>query len=144
MKYRCWFDGGCGPINPGGYATCGAIVYAEGKQVWISSECIGSGPQFSNNVAEYGGLLAILDYLKRTVSNGDEIRIYGDSAMVVRQMNGTMKANRGLYLPWYVRARNALDMLRFTCRISLEWIPREQNEEADQLCRDAMPFEAYH
>lgn len=131
-------------MNPGGYATCGAIVYVDGKVEFVVSEYIGNGPRFSNNVAEYAGLLAILRLLKLVVRPGDEVVIYGDSDLVVKQVTGQWKARGGLYLPWYVKARNAFDEISFTCSVTLKWIPREQNQIADQLCRDAMPMEALH
>lgn len=144
MRFECWFDGGCGPINPGGYATSGAIVYSEGKPIWWHSEFIGNGPKFSNNVAEYAGILAVLQYLQGVLNPGDSVVIYGDSDLVVKQMTGKWKAKKGLYIPWYVKARNALDAIRFKCDLLIKWVPREQNEEADQLCRDAFPLHEVH
>jgi ribonuclease HI len=64
MKIVAYFDGACEPINPGGYAAFGAVIFIDGVQVWKSSTLFvpqkGREEETSNNVAEYAGFIAIL------------------------------------------------------------------------------------
>ena len=134
-RIRCWFDGGCGPRNPGGHATYGAVVRDEsGKQIFVSSGYLGEGPQMSNNVAEYAGICAVMEFL---IENGiTQAVIYGDSKLVVKQMNRKWKARGGLYFETYKRAIQLRDKLR---NVIIKRIPREMNAQADSLACEAMP-----
>ena len=64
MKIVAYFDGACEPINPGGYAAFGAVIFIDGVRIWESSKLfvpqIGREEETSNNVAEYAGFIAIL------------------------------------------------------------------------------------
>ena len=64
---EAFFDGCCEPTNPGGTASFGAVVFRDGVRVWECSRLFrpakGRESETSNNVAEYGGFLAILDLL---------------------------------------------------------------------------------
>lgn len=128
------FDGGCGPKNPGGYGTYGVIVRQNGKILFKDSQCIGDGPHVSNNVAEYAGIIAIFQFLlKESISHGV---IYGDSKLVVKQLNGKWRIRGGLY---YDYAKEAVNLKRQLPYIQIRWIPREKNREADYLARQAFP-----
>ena len=62
--YLAWFDGACGPINPGGTATFGVVVRDGSGTVLLKEHgLVGRGSAMSNNVAEYAGVLHILRYL---------------------------------------------------------------------------------
>jgi len=37
-KISCFFDGCCEPVNPGGTASYGAVIFIAGKRVWECSE----------------------------------------------------------------------------------------------------------
>jgi len=127
-----YFDGGCGPK---GQATYGAIVRnKEGKTLFQESVYVGCGPEMSCNVAEYAGVIAVLRFLlKNHISQGV---IYGDSKLVVQQLNGKWKVRRGLYYKWAKEAQNLKQQLP---KVVLRWIPRERNREADYLAGQAKP-----
>jgi ribonuclease HI len=135
MSIRCWFDGGCGPRNPGGHATYGAVVKdSNGKRIFADSGYLGVGPQMSNNVAEYAGICAVMEFL---ISNNiQQATIYGDSKLVVKQLNRKWKARGGLYFETYKRAIVLRDKLP---NVIIKWIPREMNAEADSLAARSMP-----
>jgi ribonuclease HI len=61
--YIAYFDGACEPINPGGTASYGALILQAGEPIWMSSEIFRpeNGNQTSNNLAEYSGLIAVLE-----------------------------------------------------------------------------------
>lgn len=131
---EAYFDGACEPINPGGTASYGAIIFIDDQRIWECSKIyhpIKKG-QTSNNLAEYSGLIAILDYLMEEAHFLSEIKIYGDSKIVIEQMKGTWKIKKGLYVPLALMAKKKL---RFFKKLTLQWIPREQNSLADELSK---------
>jgi hypothetical protein len=51
--FMAWFDGSCGPLNPGGTATSGAIVKDKAGTVLLKEvRLVGQGEGMSNNVAD--------------------------------------------------------------------------------------------
>jgi len=64
LLLRVYFDGSCGPKNPGGVAAYGFLIRNETDQIIHSSSGrIGSGPDFTNNVAEFEGLYQAMLWL---------------------------------------------------------------------------------
>ena len=133
-----YIDGNCAPKNPGGAASYGVVVYRNGTQLWTKADIVGSGDKMSNNVGEYSGLLAFLEWFDKQPI--EEVIIYSDSQLLVNQMNGEWKVKKGLYIPYYQRA---MILLLHNARIwrdmiSFKWIPREENWEADKLSKDIL------
>jgi ribonuclease HI len=87
----------------------------------------------TNNVAEYYGLLAALDYA--ATHNISALRIRSDSELLVRQMQGTYKVKSEDLRPLYERA---LKLSRQFAYFAIEHIRRELNSEADDLCNEAL------
>jgi probable phosphoglycerate mutase len=119
-----YIDGGArGNPGPAGY---GVRVEAEDGAV-LAELHAGIGVA-TNNVAEYNGLLAALQW---AVDHGhSRVRIRADSELLVRQMRGEYKVKNPGLKPLYVRARllvASLDLVVF------EHVRRELNEEADRL-----------
>jgi ribonuclease HI len=139
MHAKCWFDGACAPTNPSGYTTYGAVIRTDDGREWKLSKYLGIGPDYSNNVGEYAGLIAVLRFLK-TLPDLESATIYGDSKLVVEQIKGRWRANAGRYLDWY---DEALKLWREfpPGKLSISWVPREANFEADELSRAVIPQE---
>lgn len=134
MVIKCWFDGCCEPVNPGGHAAYGALIDTGSKQL-KEGKYIGHGEGISNNVAEYSGIIRILEYLKEHNLQNEEIIIYGDSKLVIEQMKGKWKINQGAYVPYALKARQIdVDFPNVT----YIWIPREQNTVCDDLSKDVL------
>lgn len=135
---EAWFDGCCEPKNPGGYAGFGAVILVGGVRVWEFSGFIDKAPTTSNNVAEYSGFLAILEYLKSKGMEKEKIIVRGDSRLVLYQMfedpdiGRPWKMKGGRYMPTALKAKKLLK--EFT-NIRCEWIPREENSIADELSK---------
>ncbi len=134
MLIEFWFDGCVEPINPGGHGAWGLLTYVDGKPFWSRSGYCGHGAEMTNNVAEYQGLLAAFHDLGE-IEPGGEVIIRGDSKLVINQMSGRWKAKRGLYKPFYTQAKKSLSALQKKFKIRFEWIPREENEAADELSK---------
>jgi ribonuclease HI len=127
--YRANIDGGSRG-NPGPAAYGVVIRDAKGDVVARLKKYIG---RMTNNVAEYYGLIAALDYVQ---SQGVKaLRIESDSELLVKQMRGQYKVRSPELQPLYERARKmaaALESFR------IDHVYREQNREADALANEAM------
>jgi ribonuclease HI len=134
MVVVVYVDGLCEPRNPGGTATYGFVVYINGEKKHEGCGIVGEGEGMSNNVSEYSGLIAALEWLYKNGYAADEIIVRSDSQLLVNQMSGLWACRGGMYKPYYEKAKA---MLRFFKNIKFEWIPREKNEEADRLSRRA-------
>ena len=135
-KLIAYFDGCCEPVNPGGTASFGAVIFEGKKRVWECSEIFfpqkGKEKETSNNVAEYSGFIAILEYLLKQNLNKEKITIYGDSKLVIEQMKGNWRMKSGFYIPFAVKAKALLKSFK---KVDLQWIPREENDIADELSK---------
>jgi ribonuclease HI len=117
-------DGRAEP-NPG-LGTYGFVVYREGKR--LHSEHGVAGRRVTNNYAEYLCLVKALEYLH--ARRNERIRVLSDSKLLVSQMKGEWKVKKGAYLEEYLKAK---DLASGFADLEFEWIPREKNEEADEL-----------
>ena len=87
----------------------------------------------TNNVAEYQALIHALRYaLER---GARRVRIFSDSELVVRQIQGTYKVKHPDMVPLHREAAGL--MARFE-EASLRHVPRERNREADRLANQAL------
>ena len=87
----------------------------------------------TNNVAEYYALIAALDY---AVANGiKRLRVHSDSQLIVNQIKGLYKVKHPDLRPLHERAKKmAAGLETFT----IQYIPREQNREADAAANVAL------
>ncbi len=87
----------------------------------------------TNNVAEYQALLHALRY---ALAQGvRRVRVYSDSELVVRQMDGTYRVKHKDMVPLHREARALLGQFE---EAQLAHVPREQNREADRLANRAL------
>ena len=116
--------------NPGP-ASYGVVVRNErGEIVAKLKKYIG---HMTNNVAEYYGLIAALDYAQ---SHGVRaLRVESDSELLVRQMRGHYKVKSPDLRPLFERAKKMSQTFE-TFRI--DHVYREQNTEADALANEAL------
>ena len=109
--YLAWFDGACGPVNPGGTATFGVVVRnGNGTALLKEHGLVGNGSGMSNNVAEYAGVLQVLKYLAPRLPG--RVTIHGDSNLVINQLNGKWRIRKGLYLSIAMEAKELLAYLK--------------------------------
>jgi ribonuclease HI len=119
-----YIDGGArGNPGPAGYGV--RVESADGA---ILDELHGALGIATNNVAEYNGLLAALQWA--VDHDAKRVHIRADSELLVKQMRGEYRVKNAGLQPLYVRARllvAQLDDVRF------EHVRRERNTEADRL-----------
>lgn len=142
MKYILFFDGACEPTNPGGIASFGFVLRVNGKDIASGKGVVGNGPGFTNNVAEYEGLIKGLQVVEEHCKRNEQVQVRGDSQLAIRQMTGEYQVQSPRIIPLYNRAKKIRNRLRHQgIKVSLMWIPREENWRADALSHDA--FEEY-
>lgn len=131
------FDGACEPTNPGGVATWGYVVHGPDDFYYESYAVIGEGEGMTNNIAEYTALLEAIKYGKTCLNNNDFI-LRGDSKLVINQVSGLWKLKSENLRELYTLCMDMLEALRDRgTKVELEWVPREQNEEADEQSKKA-------
>lgn len=138
MYIKEYFDGCCEPKNPGGNMGFGAVIFTDGVKVLELSKWVKEYPKNSNNVAEYQSYGWVVSRILEFAQPGDKIEIFGDSKLVVEQVNGNWKTNPGLHYEYAIKAKEATNRLRDICDIKVSWIPREQNGLADDLSKTPM------
>jgi len=116
--------------NPGPAAYAVIIRDAEGKLVLELAKKFGRD---TNNVAEYYGLLAALDFA--TTHGIPALRIRSDSELLVRQMQGRYKVKSADLKPLHERAMILSRQLKY---FAIEHVRRELNRDADALANLAL------
>ena len=128
-SFQANIDGGSRG-NPGPAAYGVVMRDGRGEVVARLKKYIG---QNTNNVAEYFGLIAALDYAQAHGIRA--LRVESDSELLVKQMRGQYKVKSEELKPLFERAKKmsqTLEMFR------IEHVYREQNREADALVNQAL------
>lgn len=122
-------DGGSrGNPGPAGYG-----VRIEDEQGTLLAELRASLGRTTNNVAEYQGLLAGLDW---AIAHGHRrVRVRSDSELLVRQMRGEYRVKSPGLQPLFTQARGLVARIG---QVTFEHVRRELNKEADRLANLAM------
>jgi ribonuclease HI len=119
-----YFDGGArGNPGPAGYG-----VHIVDDQGTVLSEQHGSLGIATNNIAEYRGLIAALQWAVEHDLKSFTVR--GDSQLIVEQMRGNYKVKNEGLKPLYLQARMLVMQIG---DVRFEYVPREQNKNADRL-----------
>ena len=124
-----YIDGGArGNPGPAGFGV--RIEQLDGTLVEEFSEAIGHA---TNNVAEYRGLLAALDWAK--AHGYREIHVRSDSLLLVQQMLGNYKVKNSGLQPLHAKARL---LAHEVGSVTFEHVGRSLNAHADRLANEAM------
>jgi ribonuclease HI len=119
-----YFDG-CSKGNPG-HAGIGAVIYKDNVEIWASYEYI--GPQETNNRAEYFALL--MGLTQATILNITELYVFGDSLLVINQVNGVYKVNNIGLLELYTEVISLKTKFNY---VEFKHVFRNKNKRADKL-----------
>lgn len=124
-QWRGWFDGAAEPTNPGN-RSIGVFLEGPNGTVVQLSRSIGFG---TNNEAEYEAIIALME--SAIEAGAPSVQIFGDSQLVVNQLNGTWAVrSASLHSYWF----RAVDLMRKS-NATISWVPREQNTKADELSK---------
>ena len=121
---RAYIDGGArGNPGPAGYG-----VRIENENGELIGELYGGLGINTNNVAEYNGLLAALEWA--VAHNQRRVDIRADSELLIKQMRGEYRVKHPGLQPLAARARSLVAQLD---DVNFEHVRREFNKEADRL-----------
>jgi ribonuclease HI len=128
-QIQVYFDGLCQPCNPGGTA-CFAFIVNNKEESTIHSEYGLAAYDSTNNVAEYTGTIKALEWLLKNNLTNENIIARGDSRLVINQIKRHFKVKAPNIIPLYYEAKSLISKFKY---IQFEWIPRDDNKEADRL-----------
>ena len=126
--YEIYCDG-ASRSNPGD-ASIGVSINKDKVEIDTIKKKIGIN---TNNVAEYLGLIAALEYCVENKVNN--VRIFLDSLLVVQQVNMEYKVKSKKLQTHYEKSLNLIDQIE---DIEIHHIRREFNSRADQLANEAL------
>ncbi len=130
MTVIAYIDGLAEPANPG-TGTYGFVIYDGTRRLAEGSGL--AGYEVTSNYSEYTALAEALKKLKALGVEGD-VLVRSDSKLLIGHMSEGWKVKGGMYVE---KLKEVRDLLREFGSIRFEWIPREQNQEADLLTRVA-------
>lgn len=126
LRFTIVFDGGS-LGNPGkGY---GSYEIAKNDDPYRFVDRMEHGNHLTNNQAEYMTLIAALDWLAHDLGAGAKrasVTIFGDSKLVVSQVNGVWKVKNANMIPLVKQAK---DLVTKFGSCTIEWHPREKSVE---------------
>lgn len=150
QKIEVYFDGLCQPYNPGGIACYAFVIKKYGYNNNDDETCVGqtvysqyglAAEPFtndaSNNVAEYMGIIKALEWLLLLPQLNDDngkIIVRGDSKLIVYQIKGKYKVKASRIVPLHQTVMSLISKFKV---LNIEWVPREQNMDADRLSNKA-------
>lgn len=125
MKKAIIHVDGASKGNPGAAAIGATIKDEQGRLIACISQRIGHA---TNNQAEYRAVIAALEKVIRL--GADDIELYSDSELVVKQIRGEYRVKKATLKPLHQQARQLQGRLD---RFVIKHIPRQQNTEAHRL-----------
>ena len=128
MKKAVIHSDGASSGNPGQAGIGGVITYED--KTYEFSRCIGIT---TNNVAEYSALIEALKKAKEL--GAQEVEVFMDSELVVKQINGQYKVKHENMVPLFEKA---MTLLRSFKKYSVKHVRREENKRADALSKEAI------
>lgn len=120
--------------NPG---PAGIGVIIQNDKGEVLHEISGFLGQATNNVAEYTALITALE--KAVSLNAQEVQLFTDSELVVKQIKGEYRVKNEGLKPLYQKAKGLIQQLG---SFTITHIPREKNKEADRLANRGIDEES--
>jgi ribonuclease HI len=129
------YSDGAARGNPGPAGVGVVLMDESGNIVDSAAEYIGEA---TNNVAEYTALITGLN--RASEFGAETIKVFLDSELLVRQLNGVYRVKNSGLKPLFAEAQALIGRYR---RVDIAHVPREKNREADKLANEAIDkFEA--
>jgi ribonuclease HI len=128
MELTIYTDG-ASRNNPG-EAGAGVFIMQDGALLEQISQYLGTT---TNNIAEY---TAAITGLERAVQLGaSSVKLFADSELLVKQINGLYKVKNEGLMPLHARAKELIAKIGI---VEVQYIPRAKNKEADALANKAI------
>lgn len=121
---QLYADGGARG-NPG-EAACAFLIYDRGKKLYEKGKKLGIT---TNNVAEY---TAVIQGLRKAREFDDEVEVFSDSELVIKQLKGQYKVKKPHLKELYKKLKGAESKFR---KVSYNHRPRahQMQKLADEL-----------
>lgn len=134
-EVEVYFDGGFNREEK--LAGLGIVVYYKqnGKNYRLRTNRLAEYLT-SNNEAEYAALNLAVEQLEEMGVHHQKIKIYGDSQVVINEMNGEWAVTDSVLTTWADKIDAKLQKLGI--RPEYQYIDRKLNGEADQLANQAL------
>lgn len=116
--------------NPGEAGAGIVILNEQGEELFASGTYLG---QCTNNVAEYKALLLGLTEAKKL--GGEELSLFLDSELIVRQIQGAYKVKNAKLKPLFSEVSALLSGFK---AYRVAHVPRSKNKRADGLANEGI------
>ncbi len=128
MELTIYTDG-ASRNNPG-EAGAGVFILRDGEPFEKIARYLGTT---TNNIAEYTA--AIIGFEHAVKVGASSVRLFADSELLVKQLNGQYKVKNEGLKPLHARIKELIAKIG---RVEVKYIPREMNKEADALANKAI------
>ena len=130
LAWRGWFDGSAHP-NPGKLGIGALLLGPNGERIEVS-QAAGYG---NSSEAEDAALTAVLQAALKVRPPPVQLLLYGDSQVVINDVLGTTPTGaKGLE----AQRASVVALLLQLHDVTLRWLPRHRNGEADKLSQLAI------
>ncbi len=123
------FTDGASRNNPG-EAGAGVLILQGNKPVAKLARYLGTT---TNNIAEYTAAIMGIEHAVKL--GASSVRLFADSELLVKQLNGQYKVKNEGLKPLHHRAK---ELIAKIANVEVQYIPRAQNKEADALANKAI------
>ncbi len=128
MELTIYTDG-ASRNNPG-EAGAGIFILQGGKPVEKIARYLGTT---TNNIAEYAAAIIGMEHALHR--GATRVRLFADSELMVKQLNGIYKVKNEGLKPLYAKAKELIAKIG---SVEVQYIPREMNKDADALANKAI------
>jgi ribonuclease HI len=123
------FTDGASRNNPG-EAGAGVLVLQDNKPVAELARYLGTT---TNNIAEYSAAIMGMEHAVKL--GASSVKLFADSELLVKQLNGLYKVKNEGLKPLYQRVKELIAKIG---TVEVQYIPRAQNSKADELANKAI------
>lgn len=123
------FSDGASRNNPG-EAGAGVLILRDDKPVAELARYLGTT---TNNIAEYTAAIMGMEHAVKL--GASSVRLFADSELLVKQLNGQYKVKNEGLKPLYQRVKELIAKIG---TVEVQYIPRARNKEADALANKAI------
>jgi ribonuclease HI len=129
---KLYFDGSHTDISSG----CGFVLIRNNMTILEASNTISK--QNTSNVAEYVAFIEGVSCAARTLDPKEPLEIFGDSQLIINQVLGKYKVKAEHLKKFCELAKKRVEALKQDGhRVTITWIGREHNKQADKLAGKA-------
>lgn len=128
MELTIYTDG-ASRNNPG-EAGAGIYILQDGEPFEQIARYLG---QTTNNIAEYTAAIIGLEHAVK--AGAKRVRLFADSELLVKQVNGQYKVKNDGLKPLHGKVKELIARIG---SVEVQYIPRERNREADALANKAI------